>query len=206
MPTKKTTKKTEDTPEKATVAKKNKCADRCTCKRCGCGGHSPVPVFVLVGMLVASLVVLVVSVCFNMSVRDIFRPSTYIYNGKFDAAVRENKQDESGITLLSAGAAIDMIKNGKSGLLIVGEENDISSDAFSRRVASLLDNFDGVYRYNVKAEEDSDDIRVENIIGAYESRPTFVYVKGGAVYDRIDDVKDADDLALFLEKYLSTED
>ena len=156
-------------------------------------------------MLVATLTVLVVSVSFNLSVRDIFRPATYIYNGKFDADVKNKKKDESGITIISAGAAIDMAKN-KSGFIIVGEVNDISSDAFARRVASLVEGEEGIYRYDVKVEEDTDDARAKNVLGIYEEVPTIVYVKNGGVYDRIDDVKDIEDLRVFLSKYLPTEE
>ena len=151
MPAKKTMKKTAKKtakPAVKTVEKKCDCAEKCACE-CKCGGHSQLPVYLLVGMLVATLTVLVVSVGFNMSVRDIFRPATYIYNGKFDADVKNEKRDESGITIISAGAAIDMAKN-KSGFIIVGEENDISSDAFARRVASLVEGEEMIFRYDVK--------------------------------------------------------
>ena len=207
MPAKKTMKKTTKKtakPAVKTVEKKCDCAEKCACE-CKCGGHSQLPVYLLVGMLVATLTVLVVSVGFNMSVRDIFRPATYIYNGKFDADVKNEKKDESGITIISAGAAIDMAKN-KSGFIIVGEENDISSDAFARRVASLVEGEEGIYRYDVKVEENTDDIRAKNILGIYDEVPTIVYVKNGGVYDRIDDVKDIEDLRVFLSKYLPTEE
>ena len=209
MPAKKTMKKTAKKTAKPvvkakTIEKKCDCAEKCACE-CKCGSHSQLPVCLLVGMLVATLTVLVVSVGFNMSVRDIFRPATYIYNGKFDADVKNEKKDESGITIISAGAAIDMAKN-KSGFIVVGEENDISSDAFARRVASLVEGEEGIYRYDIKVEEDTDDIRAKNILGIYEEVPTIVYVKNGGVYDRIDDVKDIDDLTVFLSKYLPTEE
>lgn len=207
MPAKKTMKKTTKKtakPAVKTVEKKCDCAEKCACE-CKCGGHSQLPVYLLVGMLVATLTVLVVSVGFNMSVRDIFRPATYIYNGKFDADVKNEKKDESGITIISAGAAIDMTKN-KSGFIIVGEENDISSDAFARRVASLVEGEEGIYRYDVKVEGNTDDIRAKNILGIYDEVPTIVYVKNGGVYDRIDDVKDIEDLKVFLSKYLPTEE
>ena len=208
MPAKKTMKKTAKKtakPVAKTIEKKCDCAERCDCKDCKCGGHNQLPIYLLVGMLVATLTVLIVSVSFNLSVRDIFRPATYIYNGKFDADVKNEKKDESGITIISAGAAIDMAKN-KSGFIIVGEENDISSDAFARRVASLVEGEDGIYRYNTKVEEDADDIRAKNILGVYDEVPTIVYVKNGVVYDRIDDVKDIDDLTVFLSKYLPTKE
>lgn len=208
MPAKKTMKKTAKKtakPVAKTIEKKCDCAEKCACKDCKCGGHSQLPIYLLVGMLVATLTVLIVSVSFNLSVRDIFRPATYIYNGKFDADVKNEKKDESGITIISAGAAIDMTKN-KTGFIIVGEENDISSDAFARRVASLVEGEEGIYRYNTKVEEDADDIRAKNILGVYDEVPTIVYVKNGAVYDRIDDVKDIEDLKVFLSKYLPTEE
>ena len=208
MPAKKTMKKTAKKtakPVAKTIEKKCDCAEKCDCKDCKCGGHNQLPIYLLVGMLVATLTVLIVSVSFNLSVRDIFRPVTYIYNGKFDADVKNEKKDESGITIISAGAAIDMAKN-KSGFIIVGEENDISSDAFARRVASLVEGEDGIYRYNTKVEEDADDIRAKNILGVYDEVPTIVYVKNGVVYDRIDDVKDIDDLTVFLSKYLPTKE
>ena len=207
MPAKKTMKKTakkSTKPAVKTVEKKCDCAEKCACE-CKCGGHNQLPIYLLVGMLVAALTVLVISVSFNLSVRDIFRPATYIYNGKFDADVKNEKKDESGITIISAGAAIDMAKN-KSGFIIVGEENDISSDAFARRVASLVEGEEGIYRYNTKVEEDTDDTRAKNILGIYEEVPTIVYVKNGGVYDRIDDVKDIEDLKVFLSKYLPTEE
>lgn len=208
MPAKKTMKKTAKKtakPVAKTIEKKCDCAEKCACKDCKCGGHSQLSIYLLVGMLVATLTVLIVSVSFNLSVRDIFRPATYIYNGKFDADVKNEKKDESGITIISAGAAIDMAKN-KSGFIIVGEENDISSDAFARRVAGLVEGEEGIYRYDVKVEENTDDIRAKNILGIYDEVPTIVYVKNGGVYDRIDDVKDIEDLKVFLSKYLPTKE
>ena len=35
----------------------------------------------------------------------------------------------------------------------------------------------------------------------YTETPEFLYIKDGKVFDRIDDVQDFDDLAIFLEKY-----
>lgn len=210
MPAKKTMKKTakktapkksEKVVEKA-IEKKCDCGEKCACK---CGGSNQLPLFFLVGILVATMVILVISVSFNITVRDIFRPSTYIYNGKFDADVKNEKKDENGFTIISAGAAIDMTKN-KTGFIIVAEENDISSDAFARRVASLVEGEEGIYRYNAKVEEDTDDVRAKNLLGVYEEIPTIVYVKNSVVYDRIDDVKDIEDLKVFLSKYLPTEE
>ena len=214
MPAKKTMKKTakktapKSVSTKATEAKKCNCGEKCSCKDCNCScGHSQVPFYLLIGMLVATLTVLVISVSFNRSVRDIFRPATYAYNGKFDSEVNNAKKGEGDFKLLSAGAVIDMVKNGKEGFLIIGNEKDIASGAFARRVASYVEGEDGIYNYVISAEESTDDIRAENILGLEENgTPTMVYIKNGVVYDRIDDVKDTADLSVFLNKYLPTEE
>ncbi len=207
MPAKKTMKKTAKkaapkTTTKAVEAKKCGCGDKCSCKDCSCNGHSQLPVYLLIGMLVATLTVLVISVSFNRSVRDIFRPATYIYNGKFEAAKKDEKKDDNGFIKLSAGATIDMVTN-KNGFLIIGEENDINSDAFARRVGNLVEGDLGIYRYDFKVDEDTDDVRAKKLLGIGDNAPDFVYIKNGAVYDRIDDVKDEDLLKVFLSKYIS---
>ena len=203
MSAKKSAKKVADAPKTD-----KKCDEKCKCCECKCGekgNQSQVPFYLLIGMLVAAMVVLVVSVSFNISVRDIFRPSTYMYNGKFDKELQGDKKDENGIRVLSAGAVIDMVKN-KKGFLIVGEENDISSDAFARRVGNLVDgDLDalGLFRFNITAD-DNDSARAKDMLGV-ESAPAFLYIKNGEVYDRIDDVKDEDLLKVFLSKYWPTE-
>ena len=209
MPAKKTMKKTakktapKSVSTKATEAKKCNCEEKCNCRDCNCScSHSQLPVYLLIGMLVATLTVLVISVSFNRSVRDIFRPATYIYNGKFEAAKKDEKKDDNGFIKLSAGATIDMVTN-KNGFLIIGEENDINSDAFARRVGNLVEGDLGIYRYDFKVDEDTDDIRAKKLLGIGDDAPDFVYIKNGAVYDRIDDVKDEDLLKVFLSKYIS---
>ncbi|MCQ2571289.1 MAG: hypothetical protein MJ154_03545 [Candidatus Saccharibacteria bacterium] len=184
------------------AAPKCKCGKKCDCN--SCNQASQVPFYLLLAMLVTTFTVLVISVGFNISVRDIFRPDTYIYNGKFDKEIAEGKRDENGLEVISAGAAIDMTKN-KEGFLIVCEENDIACDAFARRVASYVEGDTGIYRYNIKADEDTDDFRAESILGV-DDTPSFLYIKNGIVYDRLDAVKDDINLAIFLEKYLPSVD
>ena len=61
MPAKKTMKKTAKKtakPVAKTIEKKCDCAEKCACKDCKCGGHSQLPIYLLVGMLVATLTVL----------------------------------------------------------------------------------------------------------------------------------------------------
>lgn len=219
MPAKKTMKKTakktaakktapKSTSVKAVEAKKCDCGEKCSCRDCDCScGRSQLSFYLLIGILVATLVVLVISVSFNRSVRDIFRPATYIYNGKFDSEVDNAKKGEGDFTLLSAGAVIDMVESGKEGFLIIGNEKDITSDAFARRVSSYVEGEDGIYYYQISAGENTDDVRAENILGLGENdTPTMLYIKNGVVYDRIDDVKDTADLSVFLNKYLPTEE
>lgn len=182
---------------------KCKCGKKCDCN--SCNQVSQVPFYLLLMMLVATFTVLIISVGFNVSVRDIFRPATYIYNGRFDKEIAEGKKDESGIEIISAGAAIDMVKNNKEGFLIVSEENCIACDAFARRVASYVEGDTGIYRYIIKADEDTDDYRAEAILDV-DDTPSFLYIKNGAVYDRLDDVRGEMDLAIFLEKYLPSAD
>lgn len=209
MPAKKTAKKSAAKPKKVESEAPKKCdcdGKECKCGcECDCVSHNQAPIYVLVAMLVATLVVLVISIGFNISVRDIFRPSTYVYNGMFDKESRSDKKDENGFTILSAGATIDMVRNNKLGLLIVGEENCLGCDAFARRVASLVEGDYGIYRIDFKLDEDSDESRAKAILGT-EDTPSLLYVKGGAVYDRIDDVKDMTNLEVFLGKYLLTEE
>lgn len=208
MPAKKSAKKSTKTTKTVEKApKKCNCEEKCECKecKCDCGNRSQVPFYILIAMLVATLTILVISVAFNRSVADIFRPSTYIYNGLFDKEVSENKTDENGFTLLSAGAVVDMVTNDKNGLLIVGEENCLGCDAFARRVASYVEGDTGIYRYDMRLDPEKDDLYAKGILKS-EDTPTFLYIAGGEVYDRIDEVKDSANLEVFLKKYLPSED
>ncbi len=200
MATKKATKstKTTKTTKVPAATAKAKC---CDCEKCKCGtAHSQASFYILIALLVATMTVLVISLSFNKSVRDIFRPSTYAYSGWFDKEVENGKKDENGVTILTAGAAMDMSNSGKTGFLIISDESSFDSDAFARRVANLVASTDNVYRYNVAEEKSVDDERVSSLFD-YGSMPAFVYIKDGRIFDRLDDVKDEDDLRFFLEKY-----
>ena len=193
---------TKEPVKEPTKDKKCACKD-CDCS-CACAARSQVPFYVLISMLVATMTVLVISLAFNRSVRDIFRPSTYAYNGMFGNESKGERKDENGFTILSDGAVIDMVRNNQSGFLIISEENCIGCDAFARRVASTVDNTDGIYRYNAPLEDNSDSSRAKITLGVDDDMPDFVFIKDGAVFDRIDDVKDIDDLAIFIHKYAAT--
>jgi hypothetical protein len=195
-------KKVEEVVEKCNCAEKCDCKDKCTCATT----RNSLPLYFLMAILVATLTVLVVSVGFNISVREMFNSETYVYNGKFDSDVNGDKKDENGFQILSAGGVIDMVKHDKAGFLIVGKENEITGDAFARRVKSMVEGEEGIYRYNMKAEEGTDEIRADKALGIIRDTPTLLYIRGGVVYDRIDDVKDLTDLSVFLQKYLPSED
>ena len=195
-------KKVEEVVEKCNCAEKCDCKDKCTCATT----RNSLPLYFLMAILVATLTVLVVSVGFNISVREMFNSETYAYNGKFDSDVNGGKKDENGFQILSAGGVIDMVKHDKAGFLIVGREGEITSDAFARRVKSMTDGGGWIYRYDMKAEEGTDEIRADKTLGIIRDTPTLLYIRGGVVYDRIDDVKDLTDLSVFLQKYLPSED
>lgn len=209
MPTKKATKtkKTKKAPAKAPEpAKETVKAKKCECEncKCACAGtgimHSQLSFYVLIALLVATLTVLVISLSFNRSVRDIFRPETYVYNGMFSSESTGEKKDENNIPLLSSGAVIDMLASGSTGFLIVSDENSLDSDAFARRVATYSDGTVSVYRYNVPVDKNNDDSRAINMIGSDEA-PAFIYIEDGAIYDRLDAPKEEEDLKTFLQKY-----
>lgn len=189
------TSKATKTPKATAKAKK------CDCENCKCGViHSQASFYVLIAMLVATMTVLVVSLSFNKSVRELFRPASYIYNGRFDTEVANNSKDENGFATLTAGATIDMMNSGKTGFLIVSDANSMDCDAFARRVKSIAGDTDKVFRYNIAEDQTSEDDSVKALIN-YESTPTFLYIKNGVIFDRLDDVKDEDDLTFFLQKY-----
>ena len=192
----------------ATKAKNDKCKkcdEKCKCDKCTCGGSgSQTAFYVLIACLVVVMTVLVISLSFNKSVRDIFSPSTYAHNGQFEKAVKSNILDENGFTIVSAGAVIDMLNSQKSGLLIVGEENCITCDAFARRVAEY-DSDVTIYRYNIPSQPSNDDINIQERLGGCEETPAFIHVKSGTVFDRLDDVKEIADLEIFMQKYAKAE-
>ena len=190
---------------KAKTTKCEKCGEKCKCDKCACGGSgNQLAFYVLIACLVVVMTVLVISLSFNKSVRDIFKPSTYAYNGMFDKAVKSNVLDENGFPLVGAGAVIDMLNSNKSGLLIVGEENCITCDAFARRVAEY-DSATPIYRYNIPSQPSSDDLNIQERLGGCDETPVFIHVKGGTVFDRLDDVKEAADLEIFMQKYAKAE-
>ena len=197
-----TAKKTSAKPK---TEKCKKCEEKCKCDKCSCGGTgNQVAFYVLIASLVVVMTVLIISLSFNKSVRDIFKPSTYAYNGMFEKAVDSNVLDENGFTLVGAGAVIDMLNSQKTGLLIVGEENCITCDAFARRVAAY-DATTPIYRYTIPAEPSSDDLNIQERLGGCDETPAFIHVKGGTVFDRLDDVKEAADLDIFMQKYAKAE-
>ncbi len=197
-----TAKKAADKPK---TDKCKKCEEKCKCEKCSCGGSgNQVAFYVLIASLVVVMTVLVISLSFNKSVRDLFKPSTYAYNGMFEKAMKSNVLDENGFTLVGAGAIIDMLNSNKSGLLIVGEENCITCDAFARRVAEY-ESATPIYRYNIPAQPSSDDLNIQERLGGCEETPVFMHVKGGTVFDRLDDVKEINDLDIFMQKYAKAE-
>ena len=200
MATKKATKSTKTTKTtKATKAPVK--TKKCDCENCKCGtAHSQISFYILIALLVATMTVLVISLSFNKSVAEIFKPSTYAYNGWFDKEVEKGEKDESGFALISAGATIDMMNSGKTGFLIISDENSMDSDAFARRVSNIVASKDSIYRYNVSEEKSVDDERIDSLVD-YKTTPSFIYIKDGRIFDRLDDVKDEEDLKFFLEKY-----
>ena len=193
------------TSTKEKIDKCKKCDEKCKCDKCNCGGSgNQVAFYVLIASLVVVMTVLIISLSFNKSVRDLFKPSTYAYNGMFDKALKSNVLDENGFTLVGAGAVIDMLNSQKSGLLIVGEENCITCDAFARRVAEY-ESDTPIYRYNIPSEPSSDDINIQERLGGCEETPAFIHIKGGTVFDRLDDVKEIADLEIFMQKYAKAE-
>ncbi len=196
--TKKTNKaKTKSAPKTAPkVESPVKC---CDCQ-CGCNSHHNSGVYVLIASLVAVLIVLVMACAVNVGVNS--STSKYaVYKGKFLSESTGETKDESNITILSAGAVIDMIMANKTGFLIIGQENCLGCDAFARRVGNAVESTDNIYRYNLKLEADKDDKRAINLLGLGDDTPDFLYISEGEVYDRIDDVKSVDDLNTFLTKY-----
>lgn len=182
-----------------------KCEEKCKCDKCTCSGTgNQVAFYVLIASLVVVMTVLIISLSFNKSVRDIFRPSTYAYNGMFEKAVNSNVLDENGFTLVGAGAVIDMLNSQKSGLLIIGEENCITCDAFARRVAAY-EATTPIYRYTIPAEPSNDDLNIQERLGGCDETPAFIHVKSGSVFDRLDDVKETADLDIFMQKYAKAE-
>ena len=193
------------TSTKEKIDKCKKCDEKCKCDKCNCGGSgNQVAFYVLIASLVVVMTVLIISLSFNKSVRDLFKPSTYAYNGMFDKALKSDVLDENGFTLVGAGAVIDMLNSQKSGLLIVGEENCITCDAFARRVAEY-ESDTPIYRYNIPSEPSSDDINIQERLGGCEETPVFIHIKGGTVFDRLDDVKEIADLEIFMQKYAKAE-
>lgn len=176
-------------------------AKKCDCANCKCSPmYSQASFYVLIAILVATMTVLIISLSFNKSVRDIFRPSSYAYNGRFDTEQNGATKDENEFAVLSAGAVIDMINSGKTGFLVVSDESSIDSDAFARRVKQYAGEDAKVYRYNVLTDKTDDDDRAVALLDCHTA-PAFIYIKNGVIYDRLDDEKDEDDLIFFLQKY-----
>ena len=193
------------TAPKPKTDKSKKCDEKCKCEKCTCGGSgNQVAFYVLIACLVVVMTVLIISLSFNKSVRDIFKPSTYAYNGMFNRALDSGVLDENGFPLVGAGAVIDMLNSNKTGLLIVGEEGCITCDAFARRVAEY-ESTTPIYRYTIPAEPSNDDLNIQERLGGCEETPAFIHVKGGTIFDRLDDVKEADDLEIFMQKYAKAE-
>jgi hypothetical protein len=191
------------------TTKSTKTTKKCECKDCKCGCaeksvfHSQASFYVLIGMLVMTMTVLVISLSLNKSIREIFRPASYVYNGRFDNESTGDKKDENDFVILSAGAVADMFNTGKTGFLIISDEKSVDSDAFARRVANFADDVN-VYRYNIAVDKTNDDECALGYIGE-ENTPSFIYIKDGIIFDRLDDVKDESDLESFIQKYTTAE-
>ena len=208
MAKKPATKKTVTKPAKA-VASNKKCD--CKCEDCKCGSAfvgSQLSFYVLIAILVAVTTLLVVSFSFNKSVREILRADSYAYSGKFNEEKIGTNKDKNGITVLSAGAVIDLVRTNEEAFLIVGATGDdgncITCDAFAQRVAQYTNKAANIYRYNYEGDVVSkDDERAKDALGGIDENPAFYFIKDGAVYDRLDDVKELEDLKLFISKYSS---
>lgn len=218
MATKKKTNKTKKTsapktaqrtaPKAAAVEKisENK---KCSCENCNCAHNSfqrsQVSFYLFIAILVAVLTTLGIATGLNIAIKDWNDKNTAIaYKGRFDSDAKGEAKDSNNITLLSAGAVVDMIGNDKVGMLIVGEENCLSCESFARQVTSYVDDsVSGIYRYNASWNGGKDIEKANSLLGIYsnEQTPNLLFIKNGVVYDRLDDVHSYDNIGVFLEKY-----
>ena len=196
---------TKKSPAATKTAKKCDCGEKCNCK---CGGvfSSQLPFYLLIAMLVAVTTVLIISLSFNKSVREIFQPTSREYSGRFDAEKSGEKKDANELTILSAGAVIDLTNRKEDAFLLVNELGEDGScpicDAFARRVAEYRIFANNIYRYDYKVGETSkDDERAKKSFGGCDDAPSLIYIRDGVVYDRLDDVKDESSLSSFISKY-----
>lgn len=210
-----TTKKNGSEPSKKNSASKvAKAADqkKCDCKDCKCECSarclSQIPLYVLIGILVATMTILVISICFNRSVRDLFKPSNYVYSGRFDSESKGDERDSNDIAILSAGAAVDMVSGSHDGILLICSNGHLACDTISGWLAPYVDSMGGkIYRYNMPDEENADYKRAYEALGLIDSNiPDVVYIKDGYVYDRIDNPRSNANLYDFVYKYLPKDD
>lgn len=206
MPTKKNESKKAKAISKETAAVVDK--KKCDCKNCDCGCKaqctSQLSLYVLIGILVATMTILVISIAFNKSVRELFKPSNYIYSGRFSDESDGDEIDDNDITMLSAGAVIDMVTGGNDGILLVCTSGHLACDAISGWLAPYIDSMEGkIYRYDISEEETTDNARAHEVLGLIdENIPDVVYIRDGFVYDRIDNPRSNANLYDFVYKYL----
>ena len=185
-------------PKKSSAKTSTKTTNTKCCPTC----QSQLPFYAFIAILVALLTIMLMTVGLGNAVHDIEQKNANIYSGRFDKENGEGQKDENGITVISAAAVNDMVRGNKTGFLIVSEENCIGCDAFARRVAAYAsDDLSDIFRYNRAQESGVDDNRAKSLLSIGDSTPDFLYIKDGVVFDRIDDVKNFEDLQAFLIKY-----
>ncbi len=203
MPAKKATKKTTKAMKTTSTAKKCDCAKDC---KCCCRTQSQLSFYLMVILLVVALTALVIWVAYSGALREKNKDKYAAYRGMFTSEVEKADKDDNGLTLISAGATLDMLTSDESGFLVIGSENCMVCNVYSEWISDSLKDTSGVYYYRAPETLTDDDIKVRALLS--ESRDTlvdFVYIKNGIVFDRVDDVRDSNNVVSFLKKYAVSE-
>ena len=201
MPAKKATKKTTKTTK---TTKKCDCAAG-DCKCC-CRTQSQLSFYLMVILLVVALTALVIWVVYSGALRERNKDKYAAYRGMFASEVEKADKDDNGLTLISAGATLDMLTSGKSGFLVVGSENCLVCGVYSEWVSNSLSDTSGVYYYRASEKTADDDAKVRALLSEDDDTLVdFVYIKNGVVFDRVDDTHDSNNVVTFLKKYAVSE-
>ena len=190
---------------KSSSSKTEKCACGKDCKCACCERESAFPICFLACVMTAVLVAL----AFAISFTTVFSYDLkHKYGTRFSGQFAEDLQNaEDGKMLeISAGSVVDFYESGQTGFIYASSDQCSECASFEERlvnIASGLGTLPNVYHYNYPADNDPSeyDYYAMTITSDGETDPVLLYVRGGKIYDRLDDYYGEAGVSSFLAKY-----
>lgn len=179
---------------------------KCNCQNCHCAEEAmqhAFPICLLACILTATLVALCFAVSIAVSARYHYESK---YAVKFDGKFAEETKSVSGTNIrpISAGAVIDFYEKGETGFIYASSTDCPECMLFGMRLSEIAKEenvTDNVFHYHFPSEPTNYDRYAQSITSANDDGPVLLYIRGGRVYDRLDEPNSELGIKSFLLKY-----